>query len=265
MQLIIIELILEQEAKPIPFYGGVLHGILAQPAITALLPKEAVINVLAPPVSLGASKRHDSLAFQFGVVMHNVSSAHVDQWMRQLTTLFDNKLIHLAGVACRIKSHRIVDPDTLNMVAPDHAVTQLDIQWLTPTLISTSYKQASGLDRESPSLSSVVNSVIHRIAQIEPQRALRLGYAKETWRQTIQKLHQVKCTEDQTTFFKDAYTSSRGETKFSQRPVVGCVGVAKYEGHIEPFFLKILQWGQWFGAGQGVSQGRGSYRLITAF
>jgi CRISPR-associated endoribonuclease Cas6 len=284
MILLRIELALDTKPKPMSFYGGVLHGMVAQPQLAELLPKNAQLSLIAPPVIA-----HDSVVqgnaqqMQFGVVMHHVSTATTQQWVTQFAQLCHSRKLHLAGVTCKVLFHQLIDPDAFDMPTPETSVHELAIEWLTPTLISTAKKQALGLDKASPSLSSVVNSVIHRIAQIEPIRATRLGYEKSTWAERIQALHSVRCTNDQTYFFSDHYDSSRvvpvnpiiagtslniGQSVpfksnyASHRPLIGRIGKAFYTGRIDPIFLHILQWGQWFGAGQGVSQGRGCYRLI---
>lgn len=286
MILLSIDLALDAKPKTISFYGGVLHGMVAQSQLATLLPNDAVLSLIPPPVMAldsRASVENNPLKITFGVVIHRVNAMTAQQWFTQFAKLCNQRKLHLAGVACKVISHQLIDAGALSLPMHEKPVHKVAIEWLTPTLISTAKKQALGLDQVSPSLSSVVNSVIHRIAMTEPTLAIRLGYEKSSWRQMIQALHNVMCTDDQTYLFNDYYVSSRGqpisETNVNNmqqlaqsvqfkpnlaayRPLTGRIGKATYIGRIDPIFLHILQWGQWFGAGQGVSQGRGCYRLI---
>lgn len=264
------------DESPPPFLGSALHGLferaLHQHSVGLLDSlthgQDKRYAIYAPPV--GAPVR----PFRFGTALYGSAASH---WADIAAALGRGRFIRagswrvdfaapVVAVMDRVgKLHSLdqpIDPAVLPIEGwiPPWAprlepAKSLELRLLTPLRLTTSAKRLSGQGDALPSLTSIVKSIHRRLSLLEP-----------AWMDSIMAADGWRDAEPQA---QAALSLHHDE----DLPVVrwphhrlainlyGRVGTMQWRGHFSPALIRLLELGQWVGAGQGTTLGMGFFQL----
>ncbi len=248
-----------------PFLGGVLHGVFEHlihshcPQLTGLLGMTKGVRyknyaVRPPHYGWQADLRHATIHLGCGVMLFGEVANHgqaVSDALRCWQELkFDGRRDRVDDLDIEVH-----DPG----IAPEFsALDTLTLEWITPLTLDSRGKRLAGATHVPPSLLAVVRSLVKRIRAAEPALAAELDLNSQAWIVAEESVRRLSVANHTLRPFPWFY-GSRNHDHLIQ--LEGLLGEICYAGPIPASIHALLQWGGWFGVGQGTALGCGIYQI----
>lgn len=278
------------------FKGGMLHGwmesVWAQddPGTWHTLRGQAQASTsrrasyaLMPP-SDSLSRYPGGHEFQFGLLLYG---DQVRSWQRIVDPLLNPKRQTMGHARAQFAVHAVhlVHPEQGHValsdvyaalpptfiagpvrVQPRPAQNSVTLDLTSPTLINSEARRQSGQTNLPFTLRSVVNSLKHKLCELEPEIAEQFGFESPDWQNAQAHITDTKGAPSRRI---EILSRLRGAqwwygSRNTSKPVLipALIGSTDYRGHIPGPVLSLLDIGQWFGIGQKPTLGQGWYRLL---
>ncbi|SER16357.1 Uncharacterized conserved protein [Nitrosomonas sp. Nm51] len=281
--------LLNDKPKPaitaLPFLGGVLHGFFEN-LIRAHEPEAAhalgmtqnnlykYYAVLPPPYDPGAGKKTDINLLGCGIMLYGQAR----QFLPSILPILQYwREIRLDGRCDKIKKHeihicspgnppRLWNEKQMASIEPvnpgfNYTFTVGDsvvLSFLTPLVLENAKQKAKGAANAPPALLRLTRSLAKRIQALEPELAETLRIGSTAWIEAEEQIRAIAIRQHHLTRVQWHYGS-----RTKKHPITrsGLTGRIHYDGPIPAPIMALLNWGCWFGAGQGASLGQGMYAI----
>lgn len=266
-----------------PFLGGVLHGSFEH-LIRLHDPKLAnelgmihgsqlkYYAVLPPPYGWKPDTTQNPTFLACGIMLFGQAKQHLKEI---LSILHNWHEIRLKGRIDRIEQQRIYlcspgkqpqlwrqsDQDLIdnNKLDFNHIFTARDsikIDLITPLKLESAQQKAKNVHTSPPDLLRIVRSLAKRIQKLEPDLASYLEIDSLDWIEAEEQIRHLSIKKYQLENVQWRYGSCTKQHPIHRN---GLVGQIHYSGLIPASIAALLNWGCWFGIGQGISLGQGMY------
>ncbi len=271
-----------------PFLGGVLHGTfehcirLHAPAIASELGMTQgsllkQYSILPPPYGWHPPANSNALSLDCGILLYGKAK----QYLKSIVfTLQHWREIRLKGRTDKITRNKIyicspvaepqlwcesdqnsIENFALNFNHTFIASDNIKIDLITPLILESDRQKEIGVNAAPPDLLRIVRSLMRRIQKLEPDLANSLGINSTQW---IEAEEQIRHVSISTHALKQVRWQYGSRTKKRTILRMGLIGQVHYTGYVPATIVAALNWGCWFGIGQGTAMGQGMYTLSTS-
>jgi len=270
-----------------PFLGGVLHGSfehlirLYTPEIADKLQmtqhtRPKCYAVLPPPygwhTAANAGAPPDNRLLGCGIVLFGTARQYLTSippvLQRWREIRIDGRVdtikqidIHICAPGNKPCLWSDSNNTLLENIAPDFSYSfmesrRVNIQFITPLILESTAQKAAGAKNTPPGLLRLVRSLTKRIQALEPELAIKLGMQSPAWVDAEEQIRHIPIVHHDLKRVQWKYGS-----RTKKHPVIrsGLIGQIHYNGPIPAPIIALLNWGCWFGIGQGASLGQGMY------
>jgi hypothetical protein len=289
------------------FHGGALHGFFEgavlhhAPHLLAVLRPQGADGLARFALEVPAHEQPPGDSLQFGAILYGNAR---DAWrqiaravLAQCRAGYNGRRVRLAECSMEYPGDPLtpilLDARLLELDSPLGDAAPLDRRdWHTPMptmpprlyalgfdvplLLASRKAQRNRLPRDGelpwPSLDRVLESLAHRLRELEPELARTLGLAAD-WQPSPLACELAPLTfaaaparQVETTYRSTPRKVDKAETPFGKDArrsfdVPGIVGELVYPATGDPLEFALLYWGQWLRVGQKTTMGYGAYRL----
>lgn len=274
--------------KASPFFGGVFHGAFEhlvrrhEPAIARELGmfQDSPLKyyaILPPPYDWQPPRNNGTSLLNCGIMLFGKTrqSVHkiaplLQHWreirLDERVDYIKQCTIHICNPGtqpvlwCEI-NQKSIENFTLDFNHAFAASDGIRIDLITPLILESEQQKTIGVNTTPPGLLRIIRSATRRIRKLEPQLALSLGMQSSEWVEAEEQIRHLPIT---------AHTLKQVEWTYGSRtkprPILrkGLIGRIDYTGHIPAMIVAALNWGCWFGIGQGTAMGQGMYTVSTS-
>ena len=265
-----------------PFLGGVLHGAFenlvrthAPDVAEALYMTQnnrlKLYSVLPPPYG-GYEETADTRALGCGVMLFGQAARFLPD---VLSILHNWREIRLGGNRDAISTREIQicspgnppqhwsdDTDSIiQPVTPDYDYEfstghDLAIRFITPLVLENELQKTAKTADPPPGLLRIVRSLAKRVQTLEPNLSEKLAIGTPEWIEAEERIRRIPCAATELKRVQWRYGS-----RTKKHPILrsGLIGKIHYTGLIPASIMALVNWGCWFGVGQGASLGQGMY------
>lgn len=269
-----------------PFLGGVLHGFFEnlirvhKPEIAQALGmtqnnQYKYYAVLPPPFDSSAEQKTDINLLGCGIMLFGQAKQFLPSILPILQYWHE---IRLDGRCDKIKKQEIhvCSPGnpprlwdgkqmaSIESINPEFNYTfnagdGVILSFLTPLVLENAKQKAKSAADTPPALLRLTRSLAKRIQALEPELAKTLQIGSTTWIEAEELIRGIPIHQHHLTRVHWHYGS-----RTKKYPIMrsGLTGRIHYDGSIPAPIMALLNWGCWFGIGQGASLGQGMY-VIT--
>lgn len=265
-----------------PFLGGVLHGAFENlvrthaPNVAEALNMTTnnrfkLYSVLPPPYG-GHEETADTCTLGCGVMLFGQAARFLPD---VLSILHNWREIRLGGYRDAISAREIHicspgnppqrwsgDSDSpIHPVTPDYAYEfsagqNLALQFITPLVLKNAQQKTAKTADPPPGLLRIVRSLAKRIQTLEPELSEKLAIGTPEWIEAEERIRRISVRYADLKRVQWRYGS-----RTKKHPILrsGLIGRIHYTGLIPASIMALVNWGCWFGVGQGASLGQGMY------
>ena len=269
------------------FLGGVLHGSfehlvrLHAPAIADEIGMREgsqlkYYSVLPPPYGWQPQTFSDTSFLDCGIMLFSKAKQYLQTIILALQHWHE---IRLDGRIDKIKqceiyvcnpgnrpqlwcesNRNLIEHFELDFNHAFAASHDIQIKLITPLILESKQQKAITSPTAPPGLLRIVRSLTGRIQKLEPQLALSLGILSTAWIEAEEQIRHLPVTAHALQQVQWKYGS-----RTKPRPILrkGLIGQIGYTGHVPAAIVAALNWGCWFGIGQGTAMGQGMYTVST--
>ena len=263
-----------------PFLGGVLHGSF-EGLIRQHIPEVAsalnmtqnnqlkLYSVLPPPYDWKAEKIKNQYSLGCGIMLFGQAAQFlpailpvIQYWLEIRLDGFSDKIMNREIHICSPGNPpQLWDGHEVTAIKPDFNysfTTSEDVvlSFITPLVLESAKQKAAGATNTPPGLLRIVRSLVKRIQTLEPQLAEILQIGSQNWIEAEEQIRATLIHQHHLTRVQWRYGS---RTKKHPITRTGLIGQIHYGDSIPESIMALLNWGCWFGIGQGASLGQGMY------
>ena len=268
------------------FLGGVLHGSFEH-LIRLHAPEIAIelgmtqgsqlkyYSVLPPPYGWQPETTPNTVFLDCGIILFSKAK----QYLKPIISILQHwHEIRLDGRIDKIKrceiyvcgpgtqqqlwcesNQNLIEDITLNFNHVFTASDNIKIDLITSLILESDQQKAIGINTAPPDLLRIVRSLTRRIQKLEPQLAEELGINMPGWIEAEELIRHLPISSQGLKQVRWKYGS-----RTKKHPILrtGLIGQVQYAGYVPAPIIALLNWGCWFGIGQGTSLGQGMYSTI---
>ena len=230
--------------------------------------------VLPPPFDSSAEQKTDINLLGCGIMLFGQAK----QFLPEILPILQNwREIRLDGRRDTIKKQEIhicspgnppqlwdeKSNTAIKPVKPDFNYTfaagnGIIISLITPLVLENAKQKAKGAADTPPALLRLTRSLAKRIYALEPELAKTLQIGSTTWIEAEEQIRGIPVYQHHLNRVQWRYGSRNKKHPITR---TGLIGQIHYSGPIPAPIMALLNWGCWFGIGQGASLGQGMYGI----